>query len=209
MQKHLFLTSSIHLVAQDIAAKLDLTQQNKLVFITTPAEAKLKDDHVWEAVDRKALVDAGFAVSDYTITGKNKSQLESDLSGFDYIYVSGGDIFYLLKQAEASGFTEVVRNLILQQGKTYIGTSCGTIVAGPKPHAYLLEELNGDDSLKGFNFVNFLIIPHWGTAYRVNKYQGRLDTTYRESYPPVVILSDLQYIEVTGENLKIIDLAQA
>jgi len=36
----LYLTSSVHAVAHDIAKKEDLVKDNKLVFITTPAEPK-------------------------------------------------------------------------------------------------------------------------------------------------------------------------
>jgi dipeptidase E len=90
----IFLTSSAHTVAHDIAKSLDLEHAKKLVFIATAAEPKM-GSKVWLKNDRKTLVDAGFSVSDYTISGKTKSQLEQELSGSDFIYLSGGDTSYL------------------------------------------------------------------------------------------------------------------
>jgi peptidase E len=88
----LYLASSVHAVARDIAKKEDLVKGNKLVFVTTPAEPKEDgDDLEWLRNDRQALVNAGFEVQDYTITGKIKDEIVKDLKDFDYIYMSGGD----------------------------------------------------------------------------------------------------------------------
>lgn len=65
---HLFLTSSVHAVAHDLAKRVDLSKGNKLVFITTPAEPE-EGDMSWLDDDRNALISSGFKVDDYTITG--------------------------------------------------------------------------------------------------------------------------------------------
>ena len=74
--RQLFLTSSVHAVANHIAKKIDLSKRNLLVVIDTAAEVK-EGDKQWLKNDRKALVDAGFEVIDYTITGKTKKELEN------------------------------------------------------------------------------------------------------------------------------------
>ena len=160
--KQLFLTSGVHAVAHDIAKKVDLSKGNKLVFIDTAAEGE-KGDKQWLKNDRKALVDAGFEVADYSITGKSKDELETYLPKFDYIYLSGGNTSYLLQQSQKSGFIPVIKDLVLKKGKTYIGTSAGSIIAGPVLPVYLLddsEDIKLDDP-KGYGFVNFAILPHW------------------------------------------------
>lgn len=210
MHKNLFLTSSVHAVAQHIAKNLDLTQNNKLLFITTPAEPK-QGDLSWLANDRKALIDAGFNVSDYTITGKTKSQVEDAVIGFEYIYLSGGDTLYLLEKSQQSGFIEIIRDLILNKGKTYIGTSAGSIIAGPKPHDYLLKENDVIrlENVEGYNLVNFLIMPHWGSEYHKHKYLGgRLVIAYKKDQLPLIALSDNQYVHVVDDNIKIIDVTK-
>ena len=204
----LFLTSSVYAVANDIAKRADLSEANKLVFIDTAAEIE-EGDKTWLKNDRQALVDAGFVVSDYSITGKTRNQLESDLNGFDYIYLSGGDTPYLLRQSQESGFVSLVKELIQNKGKIYIGTSAGSIIAGPKIPDYLTD---GDEAIKleskeGYGLVNFTVVPHWGSESFKKRYLGkRLKIAYKEHRAPLLLLRDSQYIHVQNGQMKIIDV---
>lgn len=205
----LYLTSSVHAVAYDIAKKEDLSKGNKLVFITTPAEPKGGgDDLEWLRNDRQALVNAGFDVQDYTITGKTKDQIETDLEGFDYIYMSGGDTSYLLEQSQKSDFIVLIKELIKTRGKTYIGTSAGSIITGPKlPEFYSPERYELKDGTC-YGFVNFTIFPHWGSEDFKKKYLGeRLEIAYKDTQVPLVLLTDNQYIVVQDDQTQIIDLS--
>jgi dipeptidase E len=204
--KQLFLTSSVDSVAHDIAKRIDLSQNNKLVFIDTPAEPEQKDRQ-WLMDDRQSLVDVGFLVTDYTITGKTKNQLEEDLKDFDYIYISGGDTFYLLEKSRETNFITVIRDLILNKGKTYIGTSAGSIIAGEKCPDYLLDEKVHDITANkdGYALVNFTILPHWGSDHFREKYlDKRLSIAYRADQVPLLLLTDTQYVHVVDESMQII-----
>lgn len=204
--KQLFLTSSVHAVAHDLVKKLDLSGGNKLVFINTAAEQEEHDDP-WEEEDRAALERAGFETTVYTISGKTEQQLREDLAQYDFIYVSGGNTFYLLQQSQKSGFTRVVHELV-EAGKTYIGTSAGSIITGKKCPDYLLRkdevlELEGKD---GYGFVNFTVLPHWGSEGFRQKYIGsRLEMAYSEQQVPLLILTDTQYVHVIDGQMKIVD----
>ena len=204
----LFLTSSVHAVAHDIAKKVDLSKTNKLVFIDTAAEPKEDDDDlIWLKNDRQALVDAGFKVSDYSITNKSKNQLESDLDEFDYIYLSGGNTAYLLEQSQKSGFVSLIKELIEKKGKIYIGTSAGSIIAGPKLPDYFSDEIPELENRKGYGFVNFTIVPHWGSEHFKERYLGeRLKIVYKEDQVPLILLTDNQYIYVKGDQMRIVDV---
>lgn len=204
----LYLTSSVHAVAHDIAKKEDLTKGNKLVFITTPAEPKEDgDDLEWLRNDRQALVDAGFEVQDYTITGKSRNQIETDLEKFDYIYMSGGDTLYLLEQSQKSGFVTLIRDLIENKGKIYIGTSAGSIITGGKLPEYYSDEDRELENKNGYGFVNFTILPHWGSEHFKEKYLGeRLEITYKDTQIPLILLTDNQYIIVQDNQMQIVDL---
>lgn len=203
----LFLTSSVHAVANDISKRLNLSKNNRLVFIDTATEPKEeREDLEWLKIDRQALVNAGFNVSDYTITNKTRGQLEKDLDVFDYIYLSGGNTAYLLRQSQKSGFISLIKELV-QKGKIYIGTSAGSIIAGPIVQDYLLdEEIKLKDNI-GYNFVNFTILPHWGSENFKDKYLGgRLKIAYKESQVPLLILTDNQYVHVKNGQMDIIDI---
>lgn len=204
----LFLTSSIHAVADDIARTVPLSQGNKLVFIDTASEPKgEREDLEWQKIDREALVTAGFDVSDYTITGKTKEQLESDLDAFDYIYLSGGDTFYLLAQSQKSGFIPLIRELIQEKGKIYIGTSAGSIIAGPKLLDYHHTEGMILEDRNAYGLVNFTLVPHWGSAEFKDKYLGgRLAQIYNEDQVPLLLLTDTQYAHVHHGTVRLVDI---
>lgn len=204
----LFLTSSVHAVAHDIAKKVDLSRADKLVFIDTAAEPKgEREDLEWLRNDRQALVDAGFVVSDYTITDKSRSRLEIDLDAFDYIYLSGGNTAYLLQQSQKSGFITLIRELVQDKGKIYIGTSAGSIIAGPRLPDYFVDEDMKLENRNCYGLVTFTLLPHWGSEGFKEKYLGeRMKVTYKEDQVPLVLLTDNQYVHVQGDQMEIIDV---
>ncbi len=202
----LFLTSSVHGVAHDIAKRIDLSKDSKLAFIDTAAEPE-EGDKAWLKKDRQSLVDAGFSVTDYSITGKTRGQLEDDLDKFDYLYLSGGNTSYLLEQSRKSGFFPLIQELVREKGKTYIGTSAGSIIAGPKIPDYLLEEGAGSQDVTGYGFVNFTLVPHWGDEDFKDKYlRGRLEMAYRRDQVPLLLLTNNQYVSIDGDHMEIVDV---
>lgn len=211
--KRLFLTSSTNFVSQHLVKHINLTKENKLVFINTPAEVE-EGDKQWLEDDRRSLVDAGFDVVDYSITGKNKIQLKKDLANFDILYVSGGNTFYMLQQSLKTGFFNLVRDFVNNQGKIYIGTSAGSIIAGPRLLDYLLDlgEENIDDKLigaEGFNFVDFIILPHWGSEGFKDLYlKSNLNKIYKKNQYPLLFLTDQQYVKIEEEKIEIFDVAR-
>lgn len=202
----LFLTSSIHAVAHDIAKKINLSKLNKLVFINTAAELK-EGDMTWLKNDRQSLVDAGFDVADYTITSKTGEQIEKDLDEYSFIYLSGGDTAYLLQQSQRTGFVSVIREFVQNKGKVYVGTSAGSIITGPRLPDYFPKEgleLKNDN---GYGFVNFTLLPHWGSEKFKDRYLGgRMEIAYKEDQVPLLLLTDNQYVHVQDDQMKIIDV---
>lgn len=206
--QQLFLTSSVNKVASDIVKRLDLSKGNNLVFIDTAAEPE-EGDKTWLKNDRQALVDAGFAVTDYTITDKKINQLRDDLIKFDFIYLSGGDTFYLLEKSQKTGFFSLIKKLVKEKGKIYIGTSAGSIIAGQKCPDYLLPNsvIKKIENRDGYGFVNFTILPHWGSeGFRKKYLGGRLKKAYKLDQVPLLILTDNQYVHVVGDCCEIIDV---
>jgi dipeptidase E len=135
--------------------------------------------------------------------------LEIELDNFDVIFVSGGNTFYLLQQAQKSGFIEVIKDLV-NQDKTYIGSSAGSCIAGPNieatraiDNALLATELRGTT---GFKMVNFVVFPHWGSPYFKNEYIESTKLVYSVDQVPVVILTDKQYVWVRDEKLEIVEV---
>ncbi|OGG02025.1 hypothetical protein A2W14_06315, partial [Candidatus Gottesmanbacteria bacterium RBG_16_37_8] len=178
----LFLTSQISCVAHHIPRFLSKSPKDlNLAFIDTAAEVE-KGDLQWLKKDRQSLVKVGFKIFDFTITGKKATEIKEKLDKTDVLYFSGGNQFYLLKKMQESNILNLIRDYV-RQGKIYIGSSAGSVIAGPDLYitrfidearkAYIL------DSYEGLNLVNFTVFPHWGDEYFKKLYfNQRLKTAY-------------------------------
>lgn len=94
----LILTSSNNFVVKHYLPHLPREpKQIKLTFIPTAAEVE-DGDLSWLGNDRQTLVDAGFQVTDFTVTGKNQSEVKSMLDSTDFVFVSGEIRFIFFKK---------------------------------------------------------------------------------------------------------------
>ncbi|MDD5291502.1 MAG: Type 1 glutamine amidotransferase-like domain-containing protein [Patescibacteria group bacterium] len=207
--ENIFLTSSVNISAEDIAKRFNI--KGKLVFITTASEPKSESDLTWQDDDRNALIKARFDVFDYTITGKKEEDITEDLKNVDIVYVSGGNSFYLLEKVKESHFDKIVKNFVAK-GKIYIGTSAGSIVAGPDifPVYYLdsAKEAKNLKDYKGIGLVDFTVLPHWGSEHFRERYlKQRLEHVYKDGYK-LILLNDNQYVAVEGNKYRIIDITK-
>jgi dipeptidase E len=206
--KKLFLASEIDVVAKHIAKKLDKpVRRYKAVFISTAAEPETGDKQ-WLKDNKQGLIDIGLNVFDYTITGKKPKDIEKDLKDVDWIHVNGGNTFYLLLQARKSGFDKFVKKAI-KKGIIYTGSSAGSIITSPNIEiSRILEKKSYEKELRtfeGFNLVDFIILPHWGSSGFKSEYRlKRLETAYKPENK-IILLNDFQYVQVVGEYYKIID----
>lgn len=212
--QHLFLTSSIGTpgVGESIRAKLGHNRPLKTAFITTPIEVEDMTDDSWYQADRTAMINNGFEIFDYTLTGEKESDFERDLDGTDAIYFSGGNTRHLLKQSQLSNFIPFIRRYV-DSGKLYLSTSAGSIIAGPQLPPYLWgEEKDAPDitDFTAYSLVNFTLIPHWGSAWFRDLYLGgRMGQIYSESSQPFILCNDHEYVEVQDDHSKIIDVRKA
>ena len=207
MTKKIFLTSSINKVAADIAKKLGGAKKRKVLYIYTACEKRFGEK--WQKDDRNALVKAGFEVGDYTITGKTVETIKKDFKKVDIIYFSGGNTFYLLEKIQQTKCANVIRDFV-NSGKIYIGTSAGSVVAGPDIYpVYSLDKISEAPKLKGYKglgLVDFVIFPHWGSEHFKERYLNqRLAHSYNLKNK-LIILNDNQYIEVKDDFYKIVDI---
>ncbi len=163
----------------------------------------------WLDKDKKALADCGFDISYYTITDKTKDEIKEEFDKYDAMYVSGGNPFYLLEKIQQTDSADLFREFVLQ-GKIYIGTSAGSMIAGPDLYpTYRTAKAEKAPNLKGYDalgLVNFVIFPHWGVADFEDKYLPRLQHAFKNSKDPIIILNDYQYVIVEDENYRIIDI---
>lgn len=204
--KKLFLTSSVSFVLPDIAKQLN-QKDLKLLFVKTASEVE-EGDLKWLKDDRKALVSAGFKVTDYTFTGKNKREIDKVIKETDIVFISGGNTFYLLEKIQQSKSADVIKNYI-EKGKIYIGSSAGSVIAGPDIYPiYRQDDAKKAPHLKGYDglgLVDFVVFPHWGSDYFKKLYLNhRLEHAYTTRHK-IILLTDYQYVKVVGDTYQIVE----
>lgn len=160
----IILTSSFATVASELRAKNILPTKASVAFIPTAGD--IYSETPWIAGDRQALINLGYEVIDVDLKGKSASDLEQSFADADIIFVAGGNTTYLLVEARRSGFDTIIRSL-LAQGKMYIGSSAGSILAGPSIEPFLEEDLGelGRKIVVGrlecLGLVDYIMLPHY------------------------------------------------
>ena len=209
--KRLFLTSQVQYVAQSIGSKISDKIKQKSVFIMTPLKGKPGADLSWHHKNMENMQSSGFHFDMYDIANKTEDEIHSDLSKYLCLYVEGGSSPYLLQESQKNNFGNYIKERV-GKGMVYISTSAGSIIAGPELPPYARDDRFVQPPLsdyKGYNLVNFTVIPHWGSQEFRSKYLGgRVEKIYSEQMPPFIFLTDNQYVEVTDDWYKIVDVTK-
>lgn len=162
--KNIFLTSSFADVYLDFKNTIKDSLVGKTVTFI-PTASKPEEVTFYVDKDRLAFEKLGMKVEILNIEQENYETIEKTLNKNDYIFISGGNTFYLLQELKKSQADKIISNLI-NQGKPYIGSSAGSIVLAPD-----IEYIKTmDDSpkapelsdTKAMGIINFSILPHFG-----------------------------------------------
>lgn len=206
----LYLASQFQNVVSMVSIELKNKQKGrKVLFITTAAEGE-EGDRQWLEGDRNALRDIGLETIDYTITDKKQSAFEKDFKDINYVFVSGGNTFYLLEKAQESGFINFIRKY-MQNDNVYLGSSAGSAIAGPDIYPMLPldspEKAPNLRGYKGFGLIDLVILPHWGSEKFKELYLShRLEHAYSENYK-LILLTDYQCVSVDSDgSYRILDV---
>ena len=201
--KRLFLTSSIGDSIASIAPQL--LPLRKLLFITTASEGK-SGDLVWLREHRTKIVASGFDVTDFTFTGNSKEEIAAALDATEIICMEGGDALYLLEQIRKTACVELLKTAV-ENGKTYIGSSAGSIITTPNIRITASTERIAESKLtdfSGLGLVNFHVFVHVQRekyAVRFIEYAKNFLGMHGER---VIPLQDNQYIQVEKDMYKIV-----
>lgn len=162
--KNLFLASSF----ADVADEFKRTEATsfsgkKVTFIPTASIHEEVDFYVGEA--RSTLENFGLIVDVVDVSNSKAEDIKARLEENDYIYISGGNTFFLLAELIRSNTKdELVRQI--NRGKTYIGESAGAIILSPDiSYIHDMDDsgvASGLDSYQALNVVEFYPLPHYG-----------------------------------------------
>ena len=200
----LFLCSSFKDVAKLFAnfAEDELVGK-RVTFI--PSASIVEKFNLYVKWGKNALEQLGLAVDELEISTAAPAEITGKLNSNDYIYVSGGNAFYLLQELKRTGADKIIAEQIAV-GKTYIGESAGSIVVSPNiEYIKDMDDCNAAPELVGFdalNLVDFYPLPHhtnFPFIEAVEKIISKYGTSLR-----LVPISNSQVILVTGKDVRIL-----
>jgi len=160
--KKLFLTSSFEDVA-NIFADFEKNLNGKTVTFIPTASVVEKVVFYVDA-GKKALEKLGLIIDELEISTATIDEISTKLKGNDFIYVTGGNTFFLLQELKRTGADKIIIEEV-NAGKLYIGESAGAIVTAAN-----IEYVKGMDSVKkapdlvnfdALDLVEFYTVPHY------------------------------------------------
>lgn len=198
----LFLTS-IYLKGIDKLVNKPLNEI-KMAYVPTAADPYKNKWFIEEDYQRLKKMGIHYFIVD--IKNKTEKQLLKELQNIDALFISGGNIFYLLEKTRESSFDKVVQKLV-NQGVIYVGASAGAVLACTtiEPFKYLDDPLKAPNlkSYKGLELVDFVILPHYGNKKYAEEYKKTIKEFTNKKYK-LLKLTDNQALIVKGNKYSII-----
>lgn len=202
--KKIFLTSSFIDVADYLESFVGESSKGKTVTFI-PTAGKVEEYVGYIDDDRKALKALGILIDELDIDSNNYERIAEKILKNDYLFVSGGNTFYLLQELKNSGADQLIIDHITK-GKLYIGVSAGSVILSPNiEYIKLLDDPGKANKLNGFtglNILDFYPLPHYTNEPFREAVEG---TIYqKKDILNLVPISNTEAIEVKGENYTVI-----
>lgn len=162
--KNVFLASYF----ADVAEVFGRTEENlvKGKTVTFIPTASIHEEITFYVDDgKKALEKLGLFVDVLDVSTASNQEIAEKLESNDFIYVTGGNAFFLLQELKRThADIEIIRQI--NKGKTYIGESAGSMILSPSiGYARDMDDWNAApmlDSYEALNVINFFPLPHYG-----------------------------------------------
>ncbi|MBO3282798.1 Type 1 glutamine amidotransferase-like domain-containing protein [Paenibacillus sp. FSL M8-0228] len=201
--KKLFLSSSfkdvapclVHFAGENLKGK-------KVTFIPTASIPEKVKFYVNSG--KKALENLGLVVDEIEISTVPLNEIESKIRENDYIYITGGNTFYLLQELRRTGADKIIADEV-NAGKLYIGESAGSMILSPNiEYAQLMDNVQEAPALDSFvalGTIEFYPVPHHtnilfkkAVENIIEEYGSQLNL-----YP----ISNAEVILVEGDRIKV------
>ncbi|WP_323589658.1 peptidase E [Aliarcobacter butzleri] len=158
----MFLASSFKDVT-NIFADFEKDLKGKTVTFI-PTASKVEKVVFYVNSSKKALQKLGLIIDELDISTASNDEINSKLRNNDFIYITGGNTFFLLQELKKTGADKIIIDEI-NKGKLYIGESAGAIVTSANvEYAKRMDDVKKAPNLiefSGLNLVDFYVIPHY------------------------------------------------
>ena len=181
--KELFLSSSFKDVATIFA---DFKQDLKGKTVTFIPTASIVEKVVfYVASGKKALEKLGLKVDILEISTAEPEEINTKLRNNDFIYVTGGNTFFLLQELKRTGADKIITEEV-NAGKVYIGESAGAVITSPNvEYVTAMDSVKKAPNLENFDalgLVPFYTVPHY-TNSPFQKVAQKVVDTYSSVLP--------------------------
>lgn len=202
--KKLFLSSSFKDVAKYLPDFADEELKGKTVtFIPTAALHEKVNFYVKSG--KKALEKLGLIIDELDVSTATKDEITSKLQNNNYIYISGGNTFFLLQELVKCGADKIIIEQV-NFGKLFIGESAGSIIVSPCIEYVKdmddFEMASGLTDYKALGIIDFYPLPHH-TNVPFKKTVEKIISKYEDSLE-LKPISNFQAILISNENITVI-----
>lgn len=160
--KKLFLVSSFAEVANLFTSFEKDLEGKTVTFIPTASNVEKVVFYV--KAGRTALEKMGLTIDELDISTATTDEIATKIKKNDFIYITGGNTFYLLQELKRTGADKLIKTEI-NSGKLYIGESAGAIVASPNiEYAKAMDTIKKAPDLENYEalgLVDFYTVPHY------------------------------------------------
>ena len=165
MMKKIFLASSFKDVANIFATFANNPSGKTVTFI--PTASKVEKVVFYVNSGRKSLEKLGLIVDVLEISTATAEEISAKIKGNDFIYVTGGNTFFLLQELQRTGADKIIIDEV-NNGKLYIGESAGAMIASATvEYAKEMDSVKKAPELASFDalgLVDFYTVPHCTNA---------------------------------------------
>ena len=200
--KRMFLVSSFKDVANIFEEFTENVEGKTVTFI--PTASVVEKINFFVKSGKKALEKMKLIVDELDVSTAASEDIANKLMKNDYIYITGGNTFFLLQELKRSGADKI----IIEQanaGKMYIGESAGAMIVSPNiEYASAMDSLKKAPNLKDFdslNLTDFYTVPHHTNA-PFKKAVERIKDQYNSSldlYP----ISNKEAVLINGDKIEV------
>lgn len=196
--KKLFLASSFRDVARLFSNLEDGLSGKRVTFIPTASIVEKVIFYVNAGI--KALEDLGLTVDVLELSTATPDEIKAKLRGNDFIYVTGGNTFFLLQELKRTGADKIIIEEV-SAGKLYIGESAGAIVTSANiTYVKEMDSIEKAPKLENFDalgLVEFYTVPHYKnipfkkvTQRIIDNYSGTLNLTPISNKEAILVKGD-------------------
>ncbi|MBH8580476.1 peptidase E [Bisbaumannia pacifica] len=169
-----------------------------------PTASLVEEVRFYVETGKEALEGRGMIVDELEISTASRQEIESKIQKNDYIYITGGNTFFLLQELKRTGADKIIKEQV-DFGKIYIGESAGAVIMSRNIEYVkdMDDSASAPDigSFSSLGMIDFYPVPHHtnfpfkeSVESIITNYNGELD---------LCPISNAQVIVVNGGEFEV------